>query len=80
MFTTDLIEQYSKINVQQHFGQVNITEAWYLENIKQFILDAKWSLPSELGKIILHQDFVGDRNNIWDRCFKVAAQSIKFVS
>ena len=61
MFTTDLIEQYSKINIQQHFGQVNITEAWYLENIKQFILDAQRSLPSELGKIILNQDFVWNK-------------------
>ena len=33
----------------------------YLENIKHFILDAKQSLPSELGKIILTQDFVWNK-------------------
>lgn len=57
IFKQDLLEQYAKINVQQHFGLVNITEKWYIENMLKFIKDAKVNLPLELSKIILKTDF-----------------------
>ena len=33
MDTVDYLSQYEKINVQQHFGQVNISEKSYIEYI-----------------------------------------------
>ena len=60
MYTTDLLDQYSKINVQQHFGRVDLSESWYIDNIRKFITDAKINLPTELSKIIVKQDFVWD--------------------
>ena len=58
LYKTDLLDQYTKINIQQHFGAVNITETWYLANIMNFINDAKVNLPKELSKIILNKDFI----------------------
>ena len=61
MYTTDLLDQYTKINAQQHFVRVDITESWYIDNIKKFIKDAKIYLPTELSKIIVKQDFIWDK-------------------
>ena len=61
MYTTDLLDQYSKINVQQHFGRVDLIESWYIDNIRKFIIDAKIHLPTELSKIIVKQDFIWDK-------------------
>ena len=58
LYKTDLLDQYTKINIQQHFGAVNITENWYLGNIMNFINDAKVNLPKELSKIVLNKDFI----------------------
>jgi len=58
LYKTDLLDQYTKINIQQHFGAVNITETWYLANIMNFINDAKVNLPKELSKIVLNKDFI----------------------
>ncbi len=61
MYTTDLLDQYAKINAQQHFGRVDLTESWYIDNIKKFIKDAKIYLPTELSRIIVKQDFIWDK-------------------
>ena len=58
LYKTDLLDQYTKINIQQHFGAVNITEEWYLVNIVKFIKDAEKNLPMELSKIVLKKDFI----------------------
>ena len=63
MYTTDLLDQYAKINVQQHFGRVDLIESWYIDNIRSFITDAKINLPTELSKIIVKQDFIWDKQS-----------------
>ena len=54
---SELIEQYYKINEQQHFGLTNIWEEWYTKNILNFIQEAKAGLPHELSNIIKETDF-----------------------
>ena len=46
------MEQYSNINKQQHFGSTNVSEEWYIQNIINFIQEAKAGLPEELKNII----------------------------
>ena len=58
LYKTDLLDQYTKINVQQNFGAVKISEEWYLVNIMKFIKDAEENLPTELSKIVLKKDFI----------------------
>ena len=43
--------QYEKINLQQHFGKVDLDEDWYIRNILDFIKQAEINLPNELSKI-----------------------------
>ena len=56
--TTELLNQYVKINLQQHFGKTSISDSWYITNILNFIRDAKSNLPTELSNIIYPSDFV----------------------
>ncbi len=49
---SDLFEQYSKINKQQHFGSTSISEEWYIKSILNYIQEAKAGLPNELTNII----------------------------
>ena len=49
---SDLFEQYSKINEQQHFGSTSISEEWYIKSILNYIQEAKAGLPNELTNII----------------------------
>ena len=55
---SDLFDQYSKINKQQHFGSTCILEEWYIKSILNFILEAKAGLPHELSNIIKETDFL----------------------
>ena len=52
------VDQYTKINVQQHFGALNIMEEWYLAQIKELIKDAEANQPTKIGKIVLNTDFI----------------------
>ena len=58
----DLLEQYNKINKKQHFGKANITEEWYIRNIKTFIKDARDNIPVELSNIVKNADFIWKEN------------------
>ena len=49
---SDLFDQYSKINKQQHFGSTSISEEWYIKSILNYIQEAKAGLPNELTNII----------------------------
>lgn len=53
------MEQYSNINKQQHFGSTNVSEEWYIQNIINFIQEAKAGLPEELKNIIKDSVFFG---------------------
>ena len=57
MDKTDLLEQYDKINIKQHFGKAQITEDWYLRNITQYLQQASENIPDELANIISCTDF-----------------------
>ena len=57
MKTTDLLLQYKIINMQQHFGRSNIDKLWYINNIKQFISDARRTIPIELRNILTSHEF-----------------------
>ena len=57
---SDLFDQYSKINKQQHFGSTCILEEWYIKSILNFIQDAKAGLPHELSNIIKETDLLWD--------------------
>ena len=57
MDKTDLLEQYDKINVKQHFGKAHITEDWYLRNITQYLQQASENIPDELANIIIMHGF-----------------------
>ena len=63
MFVKDLLEQYEKINLQQHFGEVDLNENWYIENILDFIKQAEINLPNELSKIITKSNFIWEEKN-----------------
>ena len=54
------INEYNKINIDQHFSKVNISEEWYIENIQSYIEKAKSSVPNQLKKIIKDKDFESD--------------------
>ena len=54
------LEAYTKINLDQHFAEADISEDWYITNIIQFIHDAKIALPSQLSMILKPKDFVID--------------------
>lgn len=51
------LEAYHKINAEQHFEQVQITEEWYITNILNFIGEARTALPFELSNIVKPKDF-----------------------
>ncbi len=57
MYLSDLLKQYEKINIQQHFGKTTIDEMWYIESIITFIKNAFENLPNELSAIIKKSDF-----------------------
>ena len=57
MYLSDLLKQYEKINIQQHFGKTTIDEKWYIESIINFIKNAFNHLPNELSAIIKKSDF-----------------------
>ena len=63
IYIKDLLDQYEKINCQQHFGLVKITEKWYLNNITLFLSEAQRNIPPELSKIILKSDFAWKEGN-----------------
>ena len=58
MDVDNLLEQYSKINKQQHFGKVDISETDYLLNITSFLQQASNNIPHELSLLIKPSDFV----------------------
>ena len=68
MNISDYIEQYSKINKQQHFGVADISEDWYVKNMLRYIKDAEKNLPAELKKIILPSNF---KVNVKEPCIGV---------
>ena len=54
----DLLAQYDKISVQQHFGKIDVDEGTYLTFILKFINSAGASIPHELSSILKPSDFV----------------------
>ena len=63
MFVKDLLEQYEKINLQQHFGKVDLNKSWYIKNILDFLKQAELNLPNELSKIITKSNFIWEVKN-----------------
>jgi len=55
--TTTYLDAYHKINQEQHFEKVHITEEWYISHILDFIQQARTALPTELANIIKPKDF-----------------------
>ena len=53
MTNADLLDQYTKINKEQCFEQVQLNESEYLADISQYIHKAHQFLPSELSNIII---------------------------
>ena len=53
----DYLSQYEKINLQQHFGQVNISESCYIEYILNFLMQAATHIPHELSLLVKTLDF-----------------------
>ena len=68
MYISDYIEQYSKINSQQHFGLTDISKTWYISNMLRYIKDAEKNLPSELKKIVTAANF---KVNVKEPCIGV---------
>ena len=48
----DYLSQYEKINLEQHFGQVNISESCYIEYILRFLTQAATHIPHELSLLV----------------------------
>ncbi len=57
IYLSDLLKQYVKINIHQHFGKTTIDEKWYIESIINFIKNAFNNLPNELSAIFKKSDF-----------------------
>ena len=55
--TQTYLDAYHKINVEQHFVELPITESWYIENIVDYVKKAGESIPSDLSNIIKQSDF-----------------------
>ena len=54
----DLLIQYDKINVQQHFGKIDVDEGTYLAFILNFIISAGASIPHKLSSILKPSNFI----------------------
>ena len=78
LYKTDLLDQYTKINVQQNFGAVKISEEWYLVNIMKFIKDAEENLPTELSKIVLNKDFIWNETTSEIGVLRLQPKVLKF--
>ena len=57
MDTDDYLSQYKKVNIQQHFGQVNLSENYYIEYILKFLTQAATHIPHELSLLAKPSDF-----------------------
>ena len=53
----DVLEAYKKINIEQHFCPVNVNEADYIFNIRNYVKQARDNLPHELSAIIPKSTF-----------------------
>ena len=69
--------QYTKLNQQQHFEKVKITEDWYIQNILNFIQEAKESLPLELSKMITLQCFEPTNKKPQIGCLRILPKILK---
>ena len=52
MDKSDYLLQYEKINLQQHFGQVNLSESAYITFILDFLSQASTHIPYELSLLV----------------------------
>ena len=59
----DLLDQYTKINKEQCFEQVELNESEYIADISQYIQNAHHFLPKELSNIIPKTCFKHDISN-----------------
>ena len=57
MDKSDYLLQYEKINLQQHFGQVNLSESAYITFIFDFLSKASTHIPYELSLLVKPSDF-----------------------
>ena len=57
MDVDDYLSQYERINLQQHFGKVDVPEKLYIEYIHNFVIQAANNIPHELSLLVKKSDF-----------------------
>ena len=73
----DYLSQYEKINLQQHFGQVNISESCYIEYIFNFLMQAATHIPHKMSLLVKTSGFFVDKSSCFYRVLRLMPKILK---
>ena len=79
MDVDDYLSQYERINLQQHFGKVDVPEKLYIEYIHNFVIQAANNIPHELSLLVKKNQTLPYlvKSSIFDWCAQVNAKNLK---